>query len=182
MRARLPDSVTVAALRSPHASHDHLYTLNIIRKLIARFDRDLPGLCDERGLVSPEGTVTAEAFAAAGRMLASGTPPEPDALAARLVPGLNPGHGLLLAECLLASGRAGDAARALGEAVAVTESAPGLAAQPKRWRKLLWRQWLVALRQAGDAPGAARVTQMARERFPEDADFAAAGGPSATSR
>jgi hypothetical protein len=88
----------------------------------------------------------------------------------------------LLAECLLASGRAGDAARALGEAVAVTESAPGLAAQPKRWRKLLWRQWLVALRQAGDAPGAARVTQMARERFPEDADFAAAGGPSATSR
>uniref|UniRef100_UPI003BA8FDBC hypothetical protein n=1 Tax=Stappia sp. TaxID=1870903 RepID=UPI003BA8FDBC len=172
-RVPLPPAVALLALRSPHASHDHLYTLNIIRKLIARFDRDLAGLCDERGLISQEGADTAGAFATAGHRLATGDPPDPDALAGDLVPALNPGHGLLLAECLLAAGRAAEAAGILREAITLTESAKGLAAQPKRWRKQFWRELIQALARAGDASGAGETAREALARFPDDADLAA---------
>ena len=175
-RVPLPETLTVLALRSPHASHDHLYTLNIIRKLIARFDRNLAGLCDKRGLISQEGASTASAFATAGHRLAAGDPPDPDALARDLVPALNPGHGLLLAECLLAAGRAAEAAEVLREAITLTESAKGLAAQPKRWRKQFWWQRILALERAGDMTGAGEVARAALARFPQDTDMTALAG------
>lgn len=168
----LADSVRLIGLRAPHESHDQLYTLNIVRKLITRFDRDLATLCAERGLIAREPAAATRAFAAAGATLARGEP----AMAARWVPDLlpdaNPGHALLAGRIALALGRAGEAAGHAARAIALVEADAVLAGQPKRWRKEPWRLLIEAHGRAGDAAAARAAAAEARARFPQEAAFA----------
>ncbi|WP_417771289.1 hypothetical protein [Stappia sp.] len=167
-----PEHLRLLALRSPHASHDHLYTLNIIRKLIVRFDRDLGGLCAERGLIAPEAAHgLASAFGVAGERFADGDGLSGAALAEELDTTGNPGHALLAAQAFLREGSPNAALALLETAIALNEADPSLAAQPKRWRKTFWHQALAAARAGGDAPRAAAIAARARARFPEDAGF-----------
>lgn len=150
----LPERVRVLRLVSSHASHDHLYTLNIARKLIAGFSRDLEALCAERGLIADDETADLARFARFFEVMAEaaeqgdGTGPAvSDAVVSALIDPyarLNPGYGLALGQALVRLGRRAEAAERLGEVEARIEAMPGANALPKRWRKAVWRARLSA--------------------------------------
>ena len=169
----LPAGVRVLRLASPHASHDHLYTLNIARKLIAGFDRDLAALCAERGLISSDSDAELARFSgfasarAAGRLT-------PDAIAAaRRDPyrARNPGHALEVARALAGIGAPAEAAAELALAQATIDASPGARALPKRWLKTFWRERIAALRAGGEDGAADALAREAGQRFPTDDEW-----------
>ncbi|WP_067338607.1 hypothetical protein [Stappia indica] len=148
----LPERVRVLTLVSSHASHDHLYTLNIARKLITGFSRDLGALCAERGLIADDETADLERFARFFEGMAGAAEGSDGAGLANAVASalsdpyarLNPGYGLALGQALVRLGRRAEAAERLGEVEARIEAMPGANALPKRWRKAVWRARLSA--------------------------------------
>jgi len=177
METALPERVRLLLLRSSHASHDHLYSLNIIRKLIVRFDRDLRALCADRGLLARETHADLLRFADTARRVAQGLLPEN---LARLTPGApredphvsaNPGHALLAGEILLAAGRGHEAADRLAALQAGLDADPALRTLPKRWRKRVWRARRAALAALGDVARLADLDRAIAERFPEDPEL-----------
>lgn len=172
LQGDLPARARPLTLRSSHASHDHLYSLNIIRKLITRFDRDLGTLCAERGLVADHAAGDIARFAEAGAEFAAGRPNAALALENDPYTACNPGLGLLVAEALIGAGDFDRAESRLAATQAFIDGDPVLGNLPKRWRKHLWRTRLSARRAAGDAQGYARLREEARSRYPEDEAFA----------
>ncbi|WP_349358830.1 hypothetical protein [Stappia sp.] len=179
MDTTLPARVRLLTLRSSHASHDHLYSQNVIRKLIARFDRNLDALCADRDLLARETRADLVRFADTGRRFAQGDLPDD---LTRLMPGhpsedphlrANAGHALLAGEILLAAGRAQEAADRLAALQAGLDADPALRALPKRWRKQVWRARRAALAAVGDAVRLADLDRAIAERFPEDPDLRA---------
>ncbi|WP_106752736.1 hypothetical protein [Pannonibacter carbonis] len=156
-------------LASCHASHDHLYTLNVIRKITRTFDRDPDEELTARGLIRPLPRAFHEGFAAAGEAFAAGerlTPEQLDALAA-----FAPGHVGLLRLRAEAAARVGDLALAVDlmqAAEAAIAQDPALHGLPKRWRKdlpLARASWLLAL---GQIDAALALLANCRETFGPD--------------
>lgn len=168
----LPERVRVLTLASSHASHDHLYTLNIARKLIAGFTRDLAALCAERGLIADDAPADLARFAGFAASMAEtaeqGAGTETvvaDAVASALADPyarLNPGYGLAVAQALLRLQRREEAAGWLGSVQERIDAMPGAGSLPKRWLKTVWRARLSALE------GEARAVLLAKAqaRFP----------------
>jgi hypothetical protein len=171
----LPARAMPFTLRSSHASHDHLYSLNIIRKLITRFDRDLGTLCTERGLVAEHAASDIARFAEAGAEFAAGRPDAALVLESDPYTARNPGLGLMVAEALVGAGQFDRAESRLAATQALIDDDPVLGSLPKRWRKHLWRTRLSARREAGDAQGYSRLREEAHSRYPEDETFACDG-------
>ena len=161
----LPARVKVLRLLSSHASHDHLYTLNIARKLIAGFSRDLGTLCAERGLIAEDGTAELARFTAfAGRMAAEEHDSQ-DAVGEALADPyarVNPGYGLAVGQALIRLGEREQAAHWLAGVQERVDAMPGAGALPKRWRKMVWQARLAA----ADATTHTALAAQARERFP----------------
>ena len=172
----LPETVRVLRLASPHASHDHLYTLNIARKLIAGFDRDLAALCSERGLIAADTDADLARFAGFAEARAAGRLDQQEIAAARHDPyrARNPGYGLEIARALADIGAPAEAAGVLARAQAAIDASPAARSLPKRWLKGFWRERIAALRAAGETHAADVAEQEARRRFPADAQWMAA--------
>lgn len=156
-------------LASCHASHDHLYTLNVIRKITRTFDRDPEDELVARSLIRPLPRAFHEGFAAAGEAFAAGeglVSARFDALAA-----LAPGHVGLLRLRAEAAARAGDLPLAIDlmqAAEARIDQDPALHGLPKRWRKelpLARAGWLLSL---GKADAALAMLADCQDKFGPD--------------
>lgn len=177
----LPERVKVLRLVSSHASHDHLYTLNIARKLIAGFTRDLGGLCAERGLIAGDETADLARFAGFAETVAeameegSGTGKAvAEAVAAALADPyarINPGYGLAVGQALVRLERRAEAAGWLAAVQERIDAMPGAAALPKRWRKAVWRARLSAVE------GTARTALLAEAQARFAGETFEEGGP-----
>lgn len=170
---RLPGEVVLVPLRSSHEVHDHLYSLNIIRKVTATFRRDIAVEAAARGLLVPSVDWSAHARLAAARVaFDAGAALDPDSLVG-LLPEINPGLTLLAAE---AAERAGDVGRAetllawLDASIAADAVLSGLV---KRYLKDVPRRRIRLLKEAGDIAASRRIAAEAAARFPTDEGFAA---------
>ena len=172
---RLPSRVRTLCLRSTHASHDHLYSQNIIRKLITRFDRDLGTLCAERGLVADDALSDITRFAEAGVRFAQTGPHIDNAFVERIRTdpycAANPGFGLLRGQILHARGQLEDAAHELANLQMCLDADPVLRGLPKRWRKIVWRERQSIARARNDGAEIERLRADICLRFPEDPTF-----------
>ncbi|MTH96206.1 hypothetical protein E1297_09440 [Roseibium sp. RKSG952] len=156
-------------LWSSHASHDHLYSLNIIRRLTRTFDRDPAAELGSKQLIAALDPAPLAQFGLLGERLAAGHRIAPDDL--QHLPGYpeNPGMMMLAAR---AAGRNGDLQGALSiaeQAERLIADTPVLHTLPKRWRKqlpLFRIENLIALNRLNDARTLLLETV---RRFPEDA-------------
>ncbi|GHB26597.1 hypothetical protein GCM10007094_13630 [Pseudovibrio japonicus] len=117
----------------PHALHDQLYSLNIVRQLIKTFQRDASKLLADRHLLAAPSVEDCEAFVQLGVTLAGGETiqftNEP-----RLVSD-NPGYALLKAEHLALQGRPLEGAQLLQDWHHILQNDAVMRTTPKRWRK-----------------------------------------------
>lgn len=169
----LPDGLTLVPLRSSHEVHDHLYSLNIIRKIVATFRRDIGVEAAARGLLvrSVDWPVYSR-LAAARAAFDAGANIDPEVLLS-LLPDINPGLMLFAAEVME---RAGDLHRAevllaeLDKAIASDLVLAGLA---KRFLKEVPRRRIRLLNETGELAASRHVAVEAAARFPTDEGFAA---------
>ncbi|MBA5778874.1 hypothetical protein H2509_17240 [Stappia sp. F7233] len=164
--ANRPAGLRVSLLSSSHASHDHLYSLNIIRKVIARFDRDLDAECRKRGLAAAFDVDELAAFAGAGLRHYRGEAVDPAALEG--LAERNPGAALLLADVLAGRGEILRALDRLARLQKRIDGDPALARLPKRWRKTVWFKRLALTYRSGPDTAAEALANEAVDRFPED--------------
>ncbi|MCM5559596.1 hypothetical protein [Pleomorphomonas sp. JP5] len=169
----LPGEVALVPLRSSHEVHDHLYSLNIIRKVTATFRRDIFVEAAVRNLLVSSIDWPAHArFAAARAAFDAGIDLDPDALVG-LLPDTNPGLILLAAE---AAKRAGDIGRALTLLAGLDAAIAGdgvLSGLAKRYLKEVPRRRIRLLEEVGDIAASRRLASEAASRFPTDEGFAA---------
>lgn len=157
----------VLRLRSSHAAHDHLYSLNIIRKLITRYDRDLEAMCAERGLIAEDAPADVARFAEVASGLIRG---EADALAEALADPYardNPGYAQCLATALIAAERCEEAEARLVALQTLIDADPVLSGLPKRWRKTVWQTRIDGRLHAGDTAGTDHLRRMLARQFPD---------------
>lgn len=170
-RRALP-GLHLVTLRSSHELHDHLYSVNVIRKVIMTFARDIALEAAARGLVENVADFSAyETFARLDLAHRAGQPVDGAALGALSLDG-NPGLELLRAD--VAAGK-GAFEAAIGRLVALEAritADPALASLPKRYLKTVPRR-LIAWQLAAGFVEAARQTALnAQRRYPTDATFA----------
>ena len=165
--------MTLVPLRSSHEVHDHLYSLNIIRKVVATFRRDIAVEASARGLLMQSVDWPAHARLAAARAaFNAGANVDSDALLG-LLPDINPGLTLLAAEVAERAGGVGRATELLAgldKAIASDVILSGLA---KRYLKEVPRRRIRLLTQAGELAAARQVAIESVARFPTDEGFAA---------
>ncbi|MEJ8476760.1 hypothetical protein [Roseibium algae] len=128
-------------LRSSHASHDHLYSLNIIRRIIRTFNRDPSAELRSKSLIAGAARDNLRRFGALGEALSSGIDVDPTEIADLPDypsnpgnPG-NPGMMRLAAEAHAARGDTTSALREMQAAQDMIQNDPVLMTLPKRWRK-----------------------------------------------
>ncbi|WP_417688681.1 hypothetical protein [Roseibium sp.] len=166
--AQLFPEADLHLVKSSHASHDHLYSLNIIRKIIRTFDRDPGAELVARGLKADISEETLKQFAALGERLAAGDAVDPNLV--RRLPGYdgNPGMIRLAAEAEANVLRLDRAFTTALQAEQLIENDPVLSTLPKRWRKefpLKRVRWLIA---QGQSEGAHQLLLETCRRFPVD--------------
>lgn len=136
---RLPphEHLNVYGLKSPHSSHDHLYTLNIVRRIIKSFNRDIELILKEKNISCEMGRSDLEIFVQLGQSLQDPT----------LLPGKikensqeklayrHPGHALLWAEAKARIGTFESALAVLDYWQQLFGTDTDLRNCPKRWRK-----------------------------------------------
>ncbi len=176
----------LVTLRSSHELHDHLYSVNVIRKVIMTFARDIALEAAARGLVENVANFSAyETFDRLDLAHRAGQPVEgadlPDAPAAYNLDGAalealsldgNPGLELLRAD--VAAGK-GAFEAAIGRLVALEAritADPALASLPKRYLKTVPRRLIAWQLAAGFAEAARQTARDAQRRYPTDATFA----------
>ncbi|WP_237152619.1 hypothetical protein [Oryzibacter oryziterrae] len=174
--AALPATVRLTTLASSHELHDHLYSLNIIRKVIATFARDVREECAARSLVVDVADWDGyRAFAAASLAFAQGNAVDLGGLAA-MPPACNPGVELLRAAVLEHQGHRGAALEcleALERTIRADETLSGLT---KRYLKEVPRRRILLLTELGRTEDAAVVARQALSLHPADGDFARIAG------
>lgn len=170
---QLPDGVTLVPLRSSHEVHDHLYSLNIIRKVIATFRRDVGVEAAARGLLVQSVDWPAYARLAAARVaFEAGANTDPEILLG-LLPDINPGLMLLVAEVVERTGDIRRAAALLAELDTAIASDVVLSGLAKRYLKEVPRRRIRLLNEIGDVAASRRVAVEAASRFPTDEGFSA---------
>lgn len=163
------DLVTVA---SGHEIHDHLYALNVVRRIIATFTRSPADAVAARGVAAVLDPVRHGRFAALARALGCKDRPSVADVRALGLDG-NPGVALLEADLLEAEGDLDGAERCLRALQATIAASPVLSGLPKRYRKAVPRRRIDLLERLGRADDARAVAVEAARAFPEDAGFAA---------
>lgn len=162
----------LVTLRSSHELHDHLYSVNVIRKVIMTFARDIALEAAARGLVENVADFSAyETFARLDLAHRAGQPVDGAALEALSLDG-NPGLELLRAD--VAAGK-GAFEAAIGRLVALEAritADPALASLPKRYLKTVPRRLIAWQLAAGFAEAARQTALNAQRRYPTDATFA----------
>ncbi|WP_417694775.1 hypothetical protein [Roseibium sp.] len=141
-------------LSSSHSSHDHLFSLNLIRRIIMTFERDPAHELTSKGILRQDGRADLAGF---GALFVAFTNSEP--LTAEAVTSLagfdeNPGMQRLAAEVLARDGQLEEAVAMLERAEAQVTADPVLVTVPKRWRKQLpFRRatWLAASGRTAEA-------------------------------
>jgi hypothetical protein len=176
--ARMSEARRVGAVlvpvRSVHAVHDHLYTVNVIRRIIGGFDRDVADAVAARGLLHPPvDPAELSRFAALALAVEAGDAVDPAAVRSLDLAG-NPGVGLLEADVLARAGDLVGADARLRLLVVDISASPVLSTLPKRWLKGLWVRRVDLARRLGRADAAERLVEEAGRLFPSDGRFAPA--------
>lgn len=174
--AGFPDAVRLVPLASSHELHDHLYSLNVIRRVIAGFSRDLAAEAASKGLaIAVSDWAPYRRFAALAEAFRAGEPVDPAAVRDL---GLtdNPGMALLEAEALAASGDVAGAERRLAGLDAAVRSSRVLSSLTKRYLKEIPRRRIALLERLGRRDAALAVAARAAAEYPSDESFAAAAG------
>ncbi|SDR25774.1 hypothetical protein [Pseudovibrio sp. Tun.PSC04-5.I4] len=120
-------------LAGPHALHDQLYSLNIIRRIIKTFERDLSVSLSEKKLIMKPEISTCHAFVEFGKSIANGQDIDHQSNTSTLKD--NPGYGLLEAERLALLNCPSDGANLLLECHHRLINDDVMRTTPKRWRK-----------------------------------------------
>jgi hypothetical protein len=166
--AHLLPAARLHLLQSCHASHDHLYSLNLIRRIITTFARDPKTELASKNLIAVTDPGALKAFGRLAERLAAGHPiPSADVAALPDFP-RNPGMMRLAAE---AAALPGDYAEAIGhmeQAEDFIEASPVLRTTPKRWRKEFPLRRVEFLLKAGKPAAAETLLRQTCERFPVD--------------
>lgn len=179
LAASIPDRVDLVPLRSSHELHDHLYSLNVIRKVTATFRRDIAVEAAARGLLIDAVDWPAMArLAAAHLAFEAGDDLDPEEVMA-LLPGVNPGLTLLAADAATRRGDLAQAERLLADLDAAIIADPVLSGLTKRYLKDVPRRRIGLLTALGDTNAALAAAREAAQRFPTDEAFAAAAASTA---
>ncbi|BBE73642.1 hypothetical protein [Oharaeibacter diazotrophicus] len=172
----LPAAVRLSTVASGHEVHDHLYSLNVIRRVIAGFVRPIGAEAVAKGLALPIGdTGRRHALARLALDLGAGRTVDPAAVAAVAFSG-DPGAALVEAEALAAAGRIDEAERRLARLGVEIAASPILSSLPKRFRKEVPRRRIALLDALGRTDDARIVAAEAAAAFPTDDGFAARAG------
>lgn len=170
--------VSLVPVGSGHAVHDHLHTVNIIRRMVKNPDNGLADWCAKRGVLahSPDPTAHMRFFelAAAFDRGEAIKPEEAQALGLDT----NPGLQRLAAEIEVRGGNLQAAADRLGRLFFHIQDDPALYDLPHRWVKPICRRRLVLLQAAGFSVEAEIFRQQCAAIYPREPDFMekAAGG------
>lgn len=170
--AQLLPEAQLHLLRSCHASHDHLYSLNLIRRLITTFSRDPETELASKGLLATADMKDLRAFGLLAERLATGETLHPDDVTALTGFAENPGMIRLAAEAAASSGDFSRAVAFLSQAEDLVETDPVLRTLPKRWRKEMPLRRVDCLIASGAAEDARDLLNRTCERFPVDARMA----------
>ncbi|MBH0239460.1 hypothetical protein [Methylobrevis albus] len=159
---------------STHEVHDHLFSLNVVRRAIAGFSRPIADEVAAKGLLvpAPDWAALARLGEIAAAVHAGGAWPAPAAIDA-LGLGVHPGAALLAAEGAAAAGRPGAGADRLAATLAAIAADPALATLPKRAVKPLARRMIDLLLAAGRSDEARRHAVLWHEAHPDDDGFQA---------
>ncbi len=157
--------LNILPLRSCHACHDHLYSLNLIRRITSTFTRDPATEVASKGLLAdPEIDANVEVlrgFAEETEQLAAGGTPDVSNLLSLFERSSgNPGILRLAAESSAAAGDFSEALAIMLRAEKIIEADSVLHTLPKRWRKampLRRVEWLIELQQTAAAGDLLRI-------------------------
>jgi hypothetical protein len=166
--AHLLPEAQLHLLRSCHASHDHLYSLNLIRRIITTFARDPETELASKGLLATVDMGDLEAFGRLAEQLATGGTIRPDDVTGLTGFAENPGMIRLAAETAASSGDLSRAVTLLQQAEDLVENDPVLRMLPKRWRKEIPLRRVECLIESGAVPAARDLLARTCERFPVD--------------
>ncbi len=156
-------------LKSSHSNHDHLYSQNIIRRIIRTFERDPAQELASKQLLLPESElVSLSRFGALAEAFAAGRDPAPEDIASLPGYGSNPGMLHLCAEIHAARGNLSEALIQMKTAEDLIEENPVLSSLPKRWRKELPLQRVKWLIQGGQTNEARDLMLSICRTFPVD--------------
>lgn len=156
---------------SAHEVHDHLYTVNVVRRIIGTFDRPARAAVAERDLLAE--TVPPHRLAAYSRLalaLAAGAAVAPDDVAALDLAG-HLGAEVLQADSLAAAGRIAEAQAALAAIDASLDHDRRRASLPKRFRKTIVMRRITLAERHGARELAAALSAEAARRYPSDRRF-----------
>lgn len=159
---------TLHLLASTHASHDHLYSLNIIRRIIRTFDRDPAPELRSKELYAAFDRESLQRYGNFVERRADGPLPTPDEVQSEPDYTNNPGLQLLHAEMLARHGNPEAAAQELAELEERVSAHPLWRSLPKRWRRLMPLRRTALLLDIGNSTEAGRVFDTMRARFPLD--------------
>ncbi|NVK34244.1 MAG: hypothetical protein HWE23_07180 [Rhodobacteraceae bacterium] len=133
-------------LNSTHGNHDHLYSLNLIRRITRTFERSAAAELKSKALPLSPDFDGLEAFGSLFETLSTGQAIDPASIEALSTYKTNPGMMRLKADALADQGLFADAITELHRAETLISSNPVLQTLPKRWRKelpLREVQWLM---------------------------------------
>jgi hypothetical protein len=164
-------TVRVRTAASGHEVHDHLYTVNVIRRIITGFDRDIAGALADRGLLHPPvDPATLSSFATLSLEIADGRPIDPGHVRALGLEG-NPGAAMLEAAALDAAGDPVAADAVLAALARTVAASPALSSLPKRYLKQIPLRRLALLSRSGRTSEAEAVRAAAEMAFPRELAF-----------
>lgn len=166
--ARVLPAAELHLLHSCHASHDHLYSLNLVRRITTTFARDPAAELASKDLIADPDLEDLERFGRLAEGLAAGHRIARDEITALAGFQQNPGMMRLAAEAAAQTGSHDDAARYLKQAEDLIEADPVLRTLPKRWRKEFPLRRAECLLKAGNRTAAQAVFRQACGTFPVD--------------
>ena len=155
----------VTVLVSPHASHDHLYSLNVIRQLIGRFDRRVSELCDRKGLIAPYTLQELGSYAALHQRFLRGERLNEAEVDSNKSFMKNPAARRLYADWLLQEGQMDQAIELYHELDTLHVQDDVLSKTPKRYRKEITARLIDLLRKADRELEANALAQAASARY-----------------
>ncbi|HUG62364.1 MAG TPA: hypothetical protein VMP03_10990 [Methylomirabilota bacterium] len=168
-------SIRIVQVASGHEVHDHLYTVNVVRRIIGGFTRDVAAAVAERDLIHPPVAAAAlAAFAGLDAARRAGGRVDPEAVRALGLVG-NPGVALLEAAAREAAGDLDGAAIVLGDLARTIAASATLSTLPKRMLKRVPLRRMAVLAALGRVQDLETVRTEAAAAFPTDARFASDG-------
>lgn len=159
-------SARLHLLRSCHASHDHLYSINVIRRIISTFSRDPKTELASKNLIATTDLTTLKQFGSLAERLVEKKPVAPAEVLELEGYSENPGMMRLAANAHAMAGDITEALATLEQAETLVQTDPVLRTLPKRWRRTLPMRRVELLMTRGDRQGAKEVLSWIADTFP----------------